>query len=92
MLINFSFKTKILWHSDCIAGKHSSPMVEVSRQEGQSLLECVACGKRGYYPHGKSGRIEVDEVNVAVLHSRRGGKLAAMKAAAKTLKNKQTTN
>lgn len=63
MIINFSKSTHTFWHSDCDMGGHSPPAFEVSIEDGQTLMECARCKKRGYYPHGGTGEIEVEEVN-----------------------------
>jgi len=64
MIINFEKKTKTIWHSDCEIGTHSPPVVEVEVDIGnkRTLMECPRCKKRGYYPHGASGKIEVEEI------------------------------
>ena len=64
MIINFEVSTKTLWHSDCEKGDYSPPMREVSHDndEGRSLLECARCKKKGYYPYGGAGQLEVEEI------------------------------
>ena len=61
MLVNYVQGTPTLWHSDCEEGEHSPPMMYVSAREDETLVECTRCGKRGYYPHGSKGRIEIEE-------------------------------
>ena len=61
MIINFT--DHCFWHSDCKSGKHSSPMKEttVDSENNRTLMECCGCGAKGFYPHGRSGRIIVDQ-------------------------------
>ena len=62
MNISFQSFPNGLWHKDCDFQNRSSPMLEVSREESRTLLECAACGKRGYFPVGGVGCVKVDEV------------------------------
>ena len=60
MIINFVKETHTLWHSDCDA-EHAPPMQEISAEEKRTLLECTNCGAQGFYPHGRSGKINADQ-------------------------------
>lgn len=52
-----------IWHGDCEVETHRSGiMVRRGKEETRTLFECLACGKRGWYPHGHSGPVCVDEV------------------------------
>lgn len=61
MIISYNRKTHTLWHSDCSVN-HAPPMKELSFQEDMTLMECTVCKAQGYYPHGKSGRIKVEQI------------------------------
>jgi hypothetical protein len=37
-------------------------MKEIKFEEGRTLMECLSCGKKGYYPVGGLGCIEAEEV------------------------------
>jgi hypothetical protein len=37
-------------------------MKEVERERERTLVECCGCGKRGYYPVGGAGCLNVEEV------------------------------
>ena len=62
MIINFDEKNKCLWHSDC-DNKYGGVMKELKREEDCTLMECLHCGKQGYYPVGGLGRITVRVVS-----------------------------
>ncbi len=62
MVINFNQDTHTLWHSDCDRD-HSPPMKEIRKEGDGMLLECTHCAKRGIYPIGGTGRINIAEVN-----------------------------
>lgn len=62
MIINYNKKTHTLWHSDCYS-RHAPPMKELSSQEDMTLMECTKCKAQGFYPHGKSGRVRVEQLN-----------------------------
>ncbi len=64
MIISFQREGRCLWHIDC--EKRSGVMREVVREDTRSLLECLSCEKRGYYPVGGLGPICVDEVGTTV--------------------------
>lgn len=73
MIINFEMKTKTLWHSDCDAdGSYSPPMkeLEIDNDKERTLMECTRCEKKGFYPHGGSGCIEVDDLEVELYLNR----------------------
>jgi RNase P subunit RPR2 len=60
MIINFKPHGKGLWHSDCT--NHFGGIMKELKDEGdRTLMECLHCGKKGYYPHGRVGRVEVEE-------------------------------
>jgi hypothetical protein len=61
MIINFQPHGKGLWHSDCI-NHFGGIMKELTDDGSKTLMECLSCGKRGYYPHGVSGRVHVPEI------------------------------
>jgi transcription elongation factor Elf1 len=61
MRIAFQPQGRCLWHEDC-AKVSSGVMHEVEREESRSLLECLNCGQRGYYPKGAVGSVCVDVV------------------------------
>lgn len=57
MIINF--KNRCLWHSDC-ENHFGGIMKEIRHEEDKTLMECLHCGKKGYYPKGGIGRICVE--------------------------------
>ena len=61
MIINFKKDTHTLWHSDC-ATSYVPPMKELSDHGNLTLLECTKCKAQGLYPHGRHGKMEVEQV------------------------------
>lgn len=51
----------MFWHVDC-EKMHDAIMKEVSMEEKRGVIECLACGKKGYYPKGGVGALCCDEV------------------------------
>jgi hypothetical protein len=61
MIIDYQRSGKCLWHRDCI--NHFGGIMKVVNHEAdRSLLECLHCGKRGFYPVGGIGEVSVEEV------------------------------
>lgn len=60
MKVNLSRYPTCFWHIDCDKSNHAGILKEVKREEEHSLMECLDCGKLGYYPVGGSGCIEID--------------------------------
>ncbi len=60
VIFSFDRETHTLWHSDCQKNTHSAPLKEVRYDSDRSLLECTACGARGFYPRGGTGQIEIE--------------------------------
>jgi hypothetical protein len=55
------------WHVDCEVGMGGSGIITKTiedKENQRTLMECGHCGKKGYYPYGKIGCVEVDEVTV----------------------------
>ncbi len=59
MRVNFD-ENHCFWHSDCLIGRHSSPMKEIEDKGDKTLMECCGCGEKGFYPHGRKGVIEIN--------------------------------
>lgn len=58
MLITYERAGRCLWHSDCDKNPwKSGVMREVKKEQGRTLLECLHCGKKAYYPHGSVGEV-----------------------------------
>lgn len=62
MKISYEPYPKGIWHSDCTFDNRSCPMKEVEREATRTLMECVGCGKRGYYTVGGVGCVNVEDV------------------------------
>jgi hypothetical protein len=56
MRISWEAFGNCLWHEDCDKSR-SGIMREVSRENARSLLECLHCGRRGFYPVGGVGPV-----------------------------------
>ena len=61
MKITYQLQGRCFWHSDCPEGQNNGIMKSIKRETDQDLMECLHCGKKGYYPVGKVGEIEVVE-------------------------------
>ena len=59
MIIDYQLYGRCTWHVDCEVGKGNGIMKEIKREENQSLMECLHCGEKGYYPVGSVGCINV---------------------------------
>ena len=63
MIINYELHGRSFFHSDCEKGfNHCGIVKPIKNEEDKTLVECQHCGKKGYYPVGGIGRIEVEEV------------------------------
>lgn len=51
MRITYERVGRCLWHEDCDKSR-SGVMREVRREESRTLLECLHCGRQGYFPVG----------------------------------------
>jgi hypothetical protein len=61
MRISYQPQGRCLWHEDCEKSR-SGIMRVVSKDTDRSLLECLHCQQRGYYPVGAVGSLCVDVV------------------------------
>lgn len=61
MKINYELHGRCLWHEDCEKARQGV-MKAVSHERERSLVECLNCGRRGYYPVGGVGPLCVEEV------------------------------
>lgn len=60
MIITVQNYPRAIWHSDC---EHRSGIMKAIRHdEKSSLMECLHCGKKGHYPVGSIGSVNVEEV------------------------------
>lgn len=51
-----------IWHTDCeVDTHHSGIMKAIRHDEKSSLMECLHCGKKGNYPVGSIGPVNVEE-------------------------------
>lgn len=64
MRISYQPVGRCLWHDDCDR-RLPGIMRVVQEEQGRSLLECLHCKKRGYYPVGSVGAVCVDVVSSA---------------------------
>lgn len=62
MKITYQILGKCVWHSDCEVGRNNGIMKSIEKKEDKDLMECGHCGKKGYYPVGGVGEMEVEEV------------------------------
>uniref|UniRef100_A0A6H1ZRB5 Uncharacterized protein n=1 Tax=viral metagenome TaxID=1070528 RepID=A0A6H1ZRB5_9ZZZZ len=62
MKIFWEREDKALWHIDCVPGRNNGIIKVVEHQEERSLVVCLHCGKRGYYPVGCTGYACSEEV------------------------------
>lgn len=60
MIISYELIGRCLWHLDCDKSR-SGVMREVHREEGRTLVECLHCERRAYYPVGGLGPVCVSE-------------------------------
>lgn len=51
----------MFWHMGC-EKERTGIMKAVSREETRSVIECLACGKKGYYPVGGAGSVCSPEI------------------------------
>lgn len=49
------------WHMDC-EKIVSGIMKEITVEETRSVIECLSCGKKGYYPVGGIGSLCCSEI------------------------------
>src|SRR5207302_5320644 len=70
MRISYETRGRCMWHEDCDKSR-SGVMREVLREESRTLLECLSCGRRGYYPVGAVGPVCV-AVETAALSTSEG--------------------
>ncbi len=63
MKITYQLEGRCIWHSDCIPGRNNGIMQSIMREPDKDLMECQHCRKRGYYPVGSVGEVQVDEVS-----------------------------
>jgi len=64
MIINYVKETGTLWHSDCNRDcKWAPPMKEIEIGKDKNLLECTACGQKGWLRHGAVGKTVVGVIN-----------------------------
>lgn len=52
------------WHTNCPKNSfHSGIMMPIAHELRQSIVECLHCGQRGYYPVGGVGPVRSPEAN-----------------------------
>ena len=61
MKINYELPGRCLWHEDCEKARQGVMKV-VRHEEKRSLVECLHCGRQGYYPVGGIGQLDVEEL------------------------------
>lgn len=61
MKITYELYGSSFFHTDCIPGRNNGIVKPIRHEANRSLMECQHCGKRGYYPVGTVGEIEVVE-------------------------------
>jgi hypothetical protein len=61
MIIDYNPDQRAIWHADC-ANHFGGVMHPVWNERTRTLMECLHCGKRGYYPVGGAGERRVEEV------------------------------
>ncbi len=61
MKINYQLCGRCFWHEDC-EKTNQGIMKAVKHEENRSIIECLSCGKRGYYPVGRHGLVCAEEV------------------------------
>ena len=62
MIINFELQGRSFFHSDCDKDYGGGIVKPIKNEKDKTLCECLHCGKKGYYPVGRIGRVEVEEV------------------------------
>jgi hypothetical protein len=63
LMISYELEGRCLWHLECQTNPlRCSPMRVVASEPERSVVECVSCGERGYYPVGGLGRICCEKV------------------------------
>jgi hypothetical protein len=46
------------WHTNCPKNVfHSGIMRPIAHEQTRSVIECLHCGQRGYYPVGRVGTV-----------------------------------
>jgi len=56
MLMTYKLYGRCMWHEDCDASFTGQGVMKlVERREEHDLMECLHCGRRGYYPVGAVG-------------------------------------
>lgn len=61
MKINYERYGRCFWHEDCQKARQGVMKV-MRHEEKRSALECLDCGRSGYYPVGGLGLICVEEI------------------------------
>ena len=65
MIINYELVGGAFFHSDCDKDYGGGIVKPVKNEKDKTLVECLHCGKRGYYPVGKIGSVEVEVISIA---------------------------
>jgi RNase P subunit RPR2 len=61
MKINYERHGRCFWHEDCEKARQG--VMKVTRHEAErSVIECLHCGRSGYYPVGGNGPMCVEEI------------------------------
>lgn len=65
MKLSVQLRPRCFWHVDCPENSFGSGIITKTTEDKENqrtLMECGHCGKKGYYPYGRVGCVEVDEV------------------------------
>lgn len=65
MILSVELKpARCFWHIDCEKTSFEGVITKTTedKENQRTLMECGHCGKKGYYPYGGLGPIEVDEI------------------------------
>ena len=59
--ISIHWERGMFWHNDCEKSR-SGIMKAIIVEENRSIIECLHCGKKGYYPVGGAGSLCCEEI------------------------------